>query len=145
MQNIFTTFNSKIICHPFHCHLHINFSLKQVFTIHCFYMFQPQNGNIQWLKQEQANCAASWKWKFMCLYAITLHNFTLKHFSFLLTHIIIYLSVIHNKCSENVGLVKCSVLLTNVNHNCNAINLTLYMDIKWDSWQVIQKGYNTIS
>jgi len=26
--------------------------------------------------------------------------------------------------TEYVGLVKCSILLTNVNHNCNALNMT---------------------
>jgi len=82
MQNICSTFNSEIIHLPFDHHLHINFCSKQVFTIHCFYMFQTENGNIPWLKQEQAYCAASWKLKFMCLYAIILHSFSSKHFSF---------------------------------------------------------------
>jgi hypothetical protein len=91
-RKISSTFNSNIIHLPFDRHLQKYFSVKPAASIYCPMLLHvsARKWQIQWLKYEQAYCAASWKLKFMCLFAITVHNFPLKHFLFKTnTHIII--------------------------------------------------------
>ena len=119
----------------------------QIFTIHGFNMFRPDN--IQWPKQvwEKTNIVQHLGNKNLCVCIPLLSTIALQNIFHSNQHTCNYLSKsnahdvlrICRTCDVFNIVEKCKPQLQCIKSD------TLYMDIQRDPWQVIQEGYKTIS
>jgi len=118
----------------------ITFWATLVFNIHCFYMFWPEDGNIQWPKQvwEQTNIVKCLGNENLCVCIPLLSTIALQNIFHSNQHTHNYLSEsnaqdvlrICRTCEVFNIVDKCKPQLQCIKSD------TLYMDIKWDTWKV---------